>query len=242
MTASNDNTFTFSFRGIELRAFEIDGQPWFVAADVCRALGFEVGAGKSTTRYLTSLAQADKQRVSKVPTLDLRGAPYVTAISEAGLYQLTMRAQRSNPQARGFQDWVTGAVLPAIRKDGSYVMGEEKVVTGEMTEDELILKAMQAMQRKTERLQAEVAAQAAVIDYRQERVTVREFLAQKVRETGVYFFSSLHSKIGTACYRLSLAQGIESVWVNVRDEKGSYENRIRVWPRHLLEEAFVQAA
>lgn len=50
---------------------------------------------------------------------------------------------RSNkPEARAFQDWVTKVVLPAIRKDGAYVMGEEKVVTGEMTEDELVLKAI----------------------------------------------------------------------------------------------------
>ena len=39
------------------------------------------------------------------------------------------------PEARAFQDWVTRDVLPAIRKDGAYVMGEEKVKTGEMDED-----------------------------------------------------------------------------------------------------------
>lgn len=46
-------------------------------------------------------------------------------------------------------------VLPAIRKDGSYVLGEEKVATGEMSEDELVLRAMQAQQKKVERLALE---------------------------------------------------------------------------------------
>jgi len=59
------------------------------------------------------------------------------------------------PEAVKFKEWVTGTVLPAIRKDGAYVMGEEKVVTGEMTEDELVLKAMSIMQAKVERLKAE---------------------------------------------------------------------------------------
>lgn len=52
------------------------------------------------------------------------------------------------PQARPFQDWVTGTVLPAIRKDGAYIMGEEKVVSGEMGEDEFVLKAMMILQGK----------------------------------------------------------------------------------------------
>jgi len=46
-------------------------------------------------------------------------------VSESGLYKLIMRSDK--PQAKAFQDWVTRSVLPAIRKDGMYVMGEEKM-------------------------------------------------------------------------------------------------------------------
>ena len=38
------------------------------------------------------------------------------------------------PEAKAFQDWVTGTVLPGIRKDGGYIKGEEKVATGDMSE------------------------------------------------------------------------------------------------------------
>ncbi len=58
-------------------------------------------------------------------------------ISEAGLYKLVMRSDK--PEARAFQDWVCGVVLPAIRKDGAYIQGEEKVATGEMSEDEFVV-------------------------------------------------------------------------------------------------------
>jgi len=43
-------------------------------------------------------------------------------VSESGLYKLVMRSDK--PQAKAFQDWVTKVVLPAIRKDGAYVMGQ----------------------------------------------------------------------------------------------------------------------
>jgi prophage antirepressor-like protein len=50
---------------------------------------------------------------------------------------------------------VTKEVLPAIRKDGAYIKGEEKVRSGEMSEDEFVLRAMEIMQGKITRLTKE---------------------------------------------------------------------------------------
>ena len=50
-------------------------------------------------------------------------------VNESGFYKLVLKSRK--PEARKFQDWVTGVVLPAIRKDGGYILGEEKVATGE---------------------------------------------------------------------------------------------------------------
>jgi prophage antirepressor-like protein len=50
-----------------------------------------------------------------------RGSRRLVVISESGLYKLVMRSNK--PEARKFQDWVTRDVLPAIRKDGGYIMG-----------------------------------------------------------------------------------------------------------------------
>ena len=84
--------------------------------------------------------------------LGLRGkVPLI--INESGLYSLIMRSDK--PQAKAFQDWVTRAVLPAIRKNGAYVMGEEKVAAGELSEDELVMRTMSIMSRKVERLNQE---------------------------------------------------------------------------------------
>lgn len=75
---------------------------------------------------LASLPAHDKHQQS----LGLRGrAPWL--VNESGFYKLVLKSRK--PEARKFQDWVTGVVLPAIRKDGGYIVGEEKVATGEMT-------------------------------------------------------------------------------------------------------------
>lgn len=151
------NVINFDFNKTNIRVVEIDGQPWFVAADVARVLGFTTTSGAG--RYLRHLDDAE------VNTITLgngnRGNPNKRIVSESGLYKLIMRSDK--PEARAFQDWVTKVVLPAIRKDGAYVMGEEKVVTGEMTEDELVLKAMSILQAKVERLKAERDGMAKTI-------------------------------------------------------------------------------
>ena len=110
----------------------LEGAAWFVAADVCRCLGIHVmpNGEVNTTEALRKLA-ADEATFYQIEGGGQRRR--VRVISESGLYKLIMRSDK--PEARAFQDWVTRDVLPAIRKDGVYVMGEEKVRTGERRPD-----------------------------------------------------------------------------------------------------------
>ncbi|MFC6788264.1 Bro-N domain-containing protein [Methylobacterium komagatae] len=112
-------TNTFSFAGLELRSITIEGKPWFSAADVCEFLGL---TRKNATVHIRKLDDAEK---GVYPFHTVRGPQKSAVISESGLYTLTMRSDK--PQAKEFQNWVTGTVLPAIRKDGMYVQGEEKL-------------------------------------------------------------------------------------------------------------------
>ncbi len=111
------------FHGQSIRVVMLDGQrsvePWFVAADVCRALHLNMNGG--TFPHLKPLAPDEKQMVrNSTHNLTMGSLPNagVTCISESGLYKLVMRSDK--PEARQFQDWVTRDVLPAIRKDGGY--------------------------------------------------------------------------------------------------------------------------
>lgn len=124
----------------------IDGLPWFSALDVCKSLAMDITG--SVTRWTNSL---DDDEVLTLPVGGInRGLIFV---SEAGLYSLILKSRK--PEAKAFKKWVTAVVLPAIRKDGMYVAGEEKVSTGEMSLEEMTLKVMAGLQDKLERLTQE---------------------------------------------------------------------------------------
>lgn len=123
MQQLNNQVTPFSFQlfpGADtktIRVVTIDNNPWFVAKDVCSVLGL--------THVTKALLLLDDDEKGLTPIHTLGGAQQLLIISESGLYKLIMRSDK--PEARAFQDWVTKTVLPAIRKDGAYIMGEEKV-------------------------------------------------------------------------------------------------------------------
>lgn len=97
--------------------------PWFVAADVCKARGLG-----QVTNAIRPFDDKDLRLITRGHSdyLNLfKGvrAPSYKLISEAGLYSLVMRSDK--PEAKTFQDWVTRDVFPVIRKADSYVKGEE---------------------------------------------------------------------------------------------------------------------
>ena len=99
-----------------VRVVKLDGQPWFVAADVCNILGHT-----NPTVAIRILGETKK------PKSDLGSGRPLNVVSESGLYKLVLRSDK--PEAKAFQDWVTRVVFPAIRKDGGYILGEEKVAS-----------------------------------------------------------------------------------------------------------------
>ena len=114
-----------AFHGHNIRIVTRDNNPWFVANDLAGALGFT----RDNLKYhMRNNVAADERGVVRLPTI--RGPQSVAILSESALYKLALRSDKKS--AVPFQDWVTREVLPAIRKDGAYVLGEEKVKTGEL--------------------------------------------------------------------------------------------------------------
>lgn len=139
------NLSTFNYLSNTVRVVEIDGQPWFVAMDVTNVLGIT----EKSRGYAVARLADDERSLYQIQ----KGQRSVSIISESGLYKLIMRSDK--PEARKFQDWVTREVLPAIRKDGMYVAGEEKVKTGEMSIEEMELLVFENLRKKVARLQEE---------------------------------------------------------------------------------------
>lgn len=126
---------TFTFNGHTLRTVLLDGEPWFSAIDAMSCLGLRTGSG--ATNIVRALDPAEVRREAHITPQTLRGNPRIILVSESGLYKVIMRAQRSNPAAKDFQDWVTKEVLPRIRKNGGYIKDEEKVATGEVSPEQI---------------------------------------------------------------------------------------------------------
>jgi prophage antirepressor-like protein len=101
----------FLFDGeVLVRVVMIDGEPWFVAADVCKVL--EIGNVSMAVGRLDD----DEKGVSNTDTLG--GRQEMVIINESGLYALILTSRK--PAAKRFRKWVTAEVLPSIRKTGSY--------------------------------------------------------------------------------------------------------------------------
>lgn len=125
-----------------VRALAIDGEPWFVAKDVCDALGIRT----DTVRVILDEDEADETNPN---TIGVAGGRNPLIVSEPGLYKLILKSRK--PEAKAFQRWVTHEVLPAIRRDGAYVYSNG-------TEDDatLMARALLAAQRTIERNQREL--------------------------------------------------------------------------------------
>lgn len=117
---------------MSLRVVEIDGEPWFVAKDVCDALGMRTDNGIAQWTGALDQDEMNTHRIS----IGKRGNPIVVVVSESGLYALILRSRK--PAARAFRKWVTSEVLPSIRKHGMYMTQE---VAREAVEDPMTLMA-----------------------------------------------------------------------------------------------------
>lgn len=103
----------FAFEDHLVRIVTRDGEPWFVARDVCRAL--DLGTPEMAYRRIPD----DEKGISETDTLDGRGgAQEVVILSEPGLYRPIFRSNK--PVAERFRRWVFHEVLPAIRRTGRW--------------------------------------------------------------------------------------------------------------------------
>ena len=102
--------YTFNPNNAPVRVQVINGEPWFVAKDVCDALTLE------NSRKATASLDDDEKRVSPIVTPS--GTQQMTIVNESGLYNLIFQSRKA--EAKAFRRWVTGEVLPTLRKTGRY--------------------------------------------------------------------------------------------------------------------------
>lgn len=121
MGDNSTNVVPFNFGEQQVRTLLIAGEPWFVAADVCRVL--EVG---NTTQAVQALDEDERSM------FNIGRQGNANLVNESGLYTLILRSRdavKKGSKPHAFRKWVTSEVLPSIRKAGHYEDCESKMPT-----------------------------------------------------------------------------------------------------------------
>lgn len=110
----------FNFKSTPVRTSTQDGEVWFCLVDVCDSLNLKRGS-----RVIDRLSEAG---VRKTYVSYPSGKKEAIFINESNLYKLIFKSNK--PAAIQFGDWVTGEVLPTIRKTGGYGAVDMKAIGG----------------------------------------------------------------------------------------------------------------
>lgn len=132
----------------EIRTITKDDEPMFCLADVCKAL--------ELTQPSKVKERLNEKGVRSIPTLTKGGEQKLLYINEPNLYKPIFQSRKDS--AERFTDWVTGEVLPSIRKNGGYIAGQET-----MSDEELMAKALLVANNK-------IAERDRVIEQKQARI------------------------------------------------------------------------
>lgn len=128
----------------ELRIVDMNGEPWMVGKDVALALGYA-----KPRNAIAAHVDAEDKKDAPIQG-DLGGTQEMTIINESGLYSLVLSSKL--PGAKRFRRWVTGEVLPSIRKDGGYI----KTAPG-MSDADIMAKAILLAQKTIDGQKAQIA-------------------------------------------------------------------------------------
>lgn len=131
----------FDFNNSKVRTFEKNSEVWFCLKDVCRILEIK--------NHKDVISRLNTKGVDSTDTLTKGGMQKMNFINESNLYKVIFQSRK--PQAEQFTEWVTGEVLPAIRKKGSYGLPqtpEEKI--------DLLLQASSNANKRVEEVEERV--------------------------------------------------------------------------------------
>lgn len=133
----------------QVRSLMQGGHPWFVAADVCRALDL------GNTAMALSRLDADEKGVNSIDTPG--GSQELLTINEPGLYALVLGSRK--PEARAFKRWITHEVLPSIRQHGFY--GTDIAIETMLADPDTAIRMLTAYQQERKARHA-LEAQAVI--------------------------------------------------------------------------------
>ena len=170
----------------EVRTVMVSDEPWFVAADVCKAL--------ELSNPTVAVSRLDEDERAKF-NLGRQGEG--TIINEAGLYSLILGSRK--PEAKVFKRWITHDVIPAIRKTGGYIQGEES-----MSDDDLIARALVMAQKKIELREQQLKEKDAQLELQKPKVDFADHVTDSDNAIDMGTFAKYAQKQGITMGRNTL--------------------------------------
>lgn len=173
----------------DTRVVMLDGEPWFVAADVCKALDI--------SNISDAVARLDADELTSIKTMSGGQMREMKAVNEPGLYSLVLSSRKQ--EAKKFKRWLTHEVIPAIRKTGSYSI-ESKAYTPVADALADVRKTADEIQNLIDGVKRGIAITSAVASIEQKHDVslgfVKELLPPAEHETGYLNPTQIGKRLG----------------------------------------------
>lgn len=218
----NNEIQKFDFKGTSLRTLtDKEGEPWFVAKDVCDILELT-----NPAVALQSLDDDEKTNLSNSYVWSEPGRrPLI--ISEPGLYRLVMRSRK--PEAKEFQRWVTHEVLPQIRRTGGYIPTSESD-----SDEDIMARAVLVAQKTIKQKNQQITSQQSRIDELQPKASAWDNFVDIDDAFSVRDSAKLLSNLGRTVGQTELFEWLDRHdWI-FRENKHWSARQSRINAGHLM--------
>ena len=176
----------------EVRVSELNNEPIFCLSDVCNILGLQ---GSAVLRRLSD------DVISNHPIIDNLGRTQIANfVNEDGLYDVILDSRK--PEAKAFRKWITGEVLPTIRKTGGYMISKEEDTEADIMARALLIaqSTMERQKQRIELLQNENELQKKELKASSHKV---EYFDSVLQSSSVYVADQIAKELGITAITLN---------------------------------------
>ena len=182
-----------------VRTVAINGEPWFVASDVCKSLEIN-----NVSMAISRLDDDEKNTI--ILTEGIPGNPNKTIVNEPGLYSLVLSSRK--PEAKAFKRWITHEVIPDIRQYGMYATNDflDKAL-GNPDNWIRMLTEYSAVKKENETLKLKTVEQKEVIESQNNQITL-------MKPKATYYDLVLQTKNAVNITTIAKDYGLSAVTLN----------------------------
>ena len=176
----------------KVRVADVNNEPIFCLTDLCNSLQL------TNSRKVKS--QLDEDVTLSYPLETPGGIQNATFVTEAGMYTVILRSD--SPLAKPMQRWITGEVLPAIRKTGGYMISKEDDTEADIMARALLIaqSTMERQKQRLELLQNENELQKKELKASSHKV---EYFDNVLQSTSVYVADQIAKELGITAITLN---------------------------------------